>query len=60
MADLGKGDQRYVSSLRLSASVIPALVAWLALQLPAFHGLLTMSLAFVLLLIGDLFAVRRG
>ena len=45
---------------QLTASVVPSLVAWLALLLPAAQGLLVMALAFAFLLAGDLVAVKRG
>lgn len=54
------GTERAGGWIRLSWSVVPALVAWGALLLPERPGLLLLALAFVLLLAGDLIAVRRG
>jgi len=45
---------------RLGASVIPALIAWVALLLDPTMGFLLLAIAFVLLLLGDLAATRRG
>ena len=46
--------------LQLVASVIPSLIAWLALLMPVTQGLTVMALAFLLLFAGDLIAVKRG
>lgn len=46
--------------IQLIGSVIPSLVAWIALLLPPFFGLAVMALAFTLLLVGDIAAVREG
>jgi hypothetical protein len=46
--------------LRLSMSVVPSLIAWLALLLPAPLDLVVIAAAFGLLLLSDLFAVRQG
>ena len=55
-------DQRDEDRLRLQliASVIPSLIAWLALLMPVTQGLTVMALAFLLLFAGDLMAVKRG
>ena len=60
IADHGSGPGAGSSWPRLGASVVPALAGWLALLLPATPGLLVLAAAFVLLLGGDLLAVRRG
>ena len=46
--------------LQLVASVIPSLVAWLALLMPVTQGLTVMAIAFLLLFLGDIIAVKRG
>lgn len=60
IADFGAEGSSGSSWARLGASVVPALVGWLALLLPATPGLLLLAAAFALLLVGDLAAVRRG
>lgn len=60
IADHGAGPGQGSTFARLGASVVPALIAWLALLLAPTQGLLVMALAFALLLVGDLIAVRRG
>lgn len=45
---------------RLSISVLPALIAWLALLLAAPYDLLIIAVAFGLLLTSDLAAIRNG
>lgn len=42
------------------ASVIPALIAWAALLLPPAIGVPVLAIAFVLLLVFDLYSVRGG
>ncbi len=58
----GADDRRDEDQLRLQlvASVIPSLIAWLALLMPVTQGLTVMALAFLLLFAGDLIAVKRG
>ena len=46
--------------IQLIGSVIPSLVGWIALLLPPFFGLAVMALAFTLLLVADIAAVREG
>jgi hypothetical protein len=46
--------------LQLVGSVIPSLIGWFALLMPATQGLTVMALAFALLLGADLAAVKRG
>lgn len=60
IADHGSEAGAGSSWARLGASVVPALIGWLALLLPATPGLLVLAAGFVLLLMGDLIAVRRG
>lgn len=57
-----RGDQRTTDQIRLQlvASVLPSLVAWLALLMPMTQGMTTMAAAFLLLFAGDLLAVKRG
>lgn len=45
--------------LQLGLSVVPALVAWMALLVPAATALVVLFIAFALLLAGDLIAVSR-
>ena len=44
---------------RYGVSVVPAILAWVALLLPMRAGLITLSTGFVLLLIYDLWTVRQ-
>ena len=60
IADHGSATGTGSSWARLGASVVPALVGWLALLLAPPPGLLVLAAAFILLLLGDLAAVRRG
>lgn len=60
IADAGAPSGQGASWSRLGASVVPALIAWMALLLPDAAGLLVMAGAFALLLAGDLLAVREG
>ncbi len=46
--------------VQLIGSVIPSLIAWLALLMPASQGLTVMAIAFAFLFAGDLAAVKRG
>ena len=59
IADFGSARTEGTSWLRLGASVLPALVAWIALLLDPLRGLLLLTLAFALLLRMDQFATRR-
>ena len=55
MAGEGQGEQR-----RLALSVLPALLGWLALLLPASFGYAVLLLAFAALCLLDLLAGRHG
>ncbi len=60
IADHGAEAGRGPSWARLGWSVVPALIAWIAVLLPALEGYLVIALAFAILLVGDLLAVRKG
>jgi len=57
-----RGDHRGEDQMRLQlvASVLPSLIAWLALLMPMTQGITTMAVAFLLLFAGDILAVKRG
>ena len=48
------------NAVRLTASVVPSLIGWLALLAPAPYGLLLLSAALGLMLLFDLYANRRA
>ena len=54
------GDQGAQLWRRLSLSVVPALIAWLALLATAPYDLIIISAAFVFLLLVDLQAIKQG
>ena len=60
IADHGAEARRGPSWARLGWSVLPALIAWIAVLLPPLQGYLVIALAFAILLVGDLLAVRKG
>jgi hypothetical protein len=60
IADFGTAARSGSMWLRLCGSVVPALVAWGGLLLMPVPGLLTTAAAFVILLLADVLAVRKG
>jgi len=60
IADSRSGRNETDVRMQLIGSVLPSLIGWVALLMPATQGLTVMALAFVLLLLGDLAAVKRG
>lgn len=60
MADAGAADQHHLLWRRLSLSVVPSLIAWLALLVSAPFDLIVIAAAFGLLLLSDLSAIRQG
>lgn len=55
-----KAPLSFEGKLQLALSVIPALVAWVALMRPVEASLLIMAFAFLLLLVGDMLATIAG
>ena len=60
IADFGCRPLEGASYRRLTLSVVPSLVGWLALVLPLAAGLLILALAFLLMLFVDWRATRQG
>jgi hypothetical protein len=61
MAGVGASDARAAMTWeRLGWSVMPALVAWASMLLPALPGLVVLIVTFALLFHGDLLAIRLG
>ena len=60
MADAGAADQNPFLWRRLLISILPALIAWLALLLSSPFDVALIAAAFGLLLLSDLSAIRQG
>ena len=60
MADAGAAGQHHLLRRRLSLSVVPSLIAWLALLLKTPFDIIVIAAAFGLLLLSDLFAIQEG
>lgn len=60
MVGFGSTPVQGVRYRRLTLSVVPSLVGWGALLLPATANLLVLAAAFVAMLLVDLLATRRG
>jgi hypothetical protein len=52
--------QSAIANLELSLSVVPALLGWLALLLPALFGYSLLIIGFVLLYMADSYTSRKG
>ena len=48
------------AKIQLGASVLPALLGWLALLIPMLYGYLLLAACFIVLLAADRLASRRG